>query len=125
MSAIVEFMDQKDGKLREILLFLHDLMTSYDGVSCKIRYKIPFYYKNSWICYTNPQKDDSVELVFLRANEMEDPTGLLEDRGRKQVAGLIIDELDQIPDSLTEVIAIALQLDTTVSYKSKRTRSSQ
>ena len=122
MSAVLEYIQDQPPKQREILHFIHDLMLSYDGVTAKIRFKIPFYYKNSWLCYANPVKKEKVELVFLRANEFEDPTGLLESRGRKQVAGIIIENLENIPDSLTEVIDIALHLDQEVKYKSKRTK---
>ncbi len=123
MSAIVDFIEGQSEKQREIFHFIHDLMLSFEGVTAKIRYRIPFYYKNSWLCYANPVKKDKVELVFLRANEFHDPTGLLDFRGRKQVAGLIIDDLEQIPDSLTEIINLALGHDEKVKYKSKRSKS--
>ena len=120
MSAVLDFIHEQPDRQREILLFIHDLMLSFDGITAKIRYRIPFYYKNSWICYANPQKNDSVELVFLRANEFEKMPDLLDQRGRKQVAGILIDNLDNIPDELTNVIRTALQLDLSTPYKSKR-----
>ena len=120
MSAVLDFIESKPEKQRGILLFIHDLMLSYDGITSKIRYRIPFYYKNSWVCYANPKNEDSVELVFLRANEFPDPSGLLESRGRKQVAGIIIKELEFIPDQLSDVIEEALRLDETKKYNSKR-----
>ena len=120
MSAVIDFIHSQKDTHREILKFIHDLMLSYNGVTSKIRYRIPFYYKNSWICYANPKENEKVELVFLRANEFKDYTGLLDTKGRKQVAGITIGCLEEIPDDLADVINESLRIDAEVRYKSKR-----
>jgi len=122
MSATLDFIQNQGEKYREILHFIDDLMLSYDGVVCKIRYRIPFHYKNHWICYANPRKNDGVELVFLRANQFKGSIEPLDARGRKQVAGLIIQDLKDIPDELTDVINKALDIDDSTAYKSKRVK---
>ena len=122
MSAVIDFIHCQKEKHGEILLFIHDLMLSYEGVTSKIRYRIPFYYKNSWICYANPRKNDRVELVFIRANEFKDYTGLLDTKGRKQVAGITIGCLEEMSDDLTDVINESLRIDAEVRYKSKRAK---
>ena len=101
-----------------IVLSIHDWLTTYPGMECKIRYKIPFFYRKSWICYTNPQKHGGVELAFIRAVEFEDPTGMLESKGRKMVAGLTIEDSENIPfDKLDEILQQALWLDDNRPYR--------
>jgi len=119
---VLEYIHSQNNKQRELLLFIHDLMMSYEGVVSKIRYRVPFYYKRSWLCYANPKKKGEVELVFLRANEFDNHTGVLDTKGRKQVASLTIENLEDIPEELSEVIKEALRIDEVVKYKSKRSK---
>ncbi len=121
MSEVENFIFEKEDHQQEILQFLHDLMLSYPEVTDKIRYRVPFYYRKSWICYLNPQKNGSIELVFLRGNELSNASGILNAKGRKQVAGIEIFNTKDIPlKALDEVILEALLLDETVPYASKR-----
>lgn len=109
---------------RDILLHLHELITSFPEVTGKIRYKIPFYDRRSWICYLNPIKGDRVELAFTRGNELSNEQGLLEARGRKQILGVVFDAVEEIPDeTVLEVLREALLLDEEVPYRWKRKRS--
>jgi hypothetical protein len=97
---------------REIIERLNQLLLSYPGMHCKIRFKIPFYDCKSWICYLNPLKKGAVELVFLRGNELIDESGLLEARGRKMVKGIIISDIDNIPfDTIHQILLQALLID--------------
>ena len=112
---------EQEGRLKERLQLLHDWLMEQRGMEAKIRYRIPFYYQKSWICYLNPVKPDKVELAFLRANEFTDPTGLLDLRDRKQVAGIILEGPASWPlEAMQEVLEVAIQLDATVRYASKR-----
>lgn len=121
MTPVETFIYQQEGKQREILTFLYEHLLTYPGVESKLRYKIPFYYRKTWICYTNPIKGDAIELVFIRGNELSNDQGLLEARGRKQVRGIILEEVEQIPlATLGEVIHEALIIDTEIPYPSKR-----
>lgn len=118
MDEVAFFIDQHDGKQRELLLHFHHLLTEELELTDKIRYKIPFYYRKSWICYLNPQKNDSVELAFIRGNELSNEQGLLQDKGRKQVKSITFSDKSEIPESLIrEVIHEAIILDDTVKYK--------
>ena len=93
----------------------------FPGITSKIRYRIPFYYSKSWICYINPIKKQGVELVFLRGNELSNFQGILDAKGRKQVAGLELFDHTKVPfKELSEVLTEALILDKTVPYASKR-----
>ena len=121
MTPVKSFIYQQEGKQREILNFLYEHLLTYPGVEAKLRYKIPFYYRKTWICYTNPLKGDAIELVFVRGNELSNAQGLLEARGRRQVRGLILEEVEKIPiNTLGEVIHEALIIDTEIPYQSKR-----
>ncbi len=124
MAEVEDFIYQKEGQQREILLHLHHIFAEELMLESKLRYSIPFYYQNSWICYLNPIKNDGIELVFLRGNELSNSTGLLQSKGRKQVSGIEFYRPDQVTkEQLYEIIQEALILDETVPYASKRQKN--
>lgn len=92
----------QDSNLRELALFLHSFILSYDGVTSKLAYKIPFYYRNKWVCYINIYKKKSIELAFIRGNEMKNESGLLDSRGRKLVLGFIFSSMNDINEVLLD-----------------------
>ena len=105
---------------QEICLLLHDFFMSFPGIESKVRYKIPFYYAKSWICYLNPQKKGGVELVFLRGCEMSNAQGMLLSKGRKQVMGLLIENSRAIDlELISELFAEAMIIDDESPYKLK------
>jgi hypothetical protein len=115
------FFDAYEGEQQRLLLSLHRLLSSLPDVHMKIRYQIPFYYRRSWICYLNPQKKGSVELAFTRGNELEDPGGLLEARGRAQVQGILLPSLRSFdPEALLPLLYEAIALDEALPYAPKR-----
>ena len=121
MDSVSGYIDQLPANQKTIMLFLDELLGDFPGVTSKLRYKIPFYYKKSWICYLNPIKKDGVELAFIRGNELSNEQGILDFKQRKQVAGIATYQLDNLPlPSIIEVINEALLLDETVPYGSKR-----
>lgn len=124
MNKIEAFILDLPPVQAELVEFLHQLMLTFPEVTSKIRYKIPFYYHKSWICYINPIKKEAVEFVFTRGNELSNEQGLLETKGRKQVRGVTFTKVDDIPmETLVEVIQEALLLDETTPYASKRTKA--
>jgi hypothetical protein len=44
---------------------LYTLFMAVPGMECKMRFKIPFFYRRKWIAYMNPQKKGGIELVFI------------------------------------------------------------
>jgi len=105
----------------EVMQYLHDLLVSYPDITPKIRYKVPFYFRKSWLCYLNPTKNDQVEFAFPRGNELSNHQGLLESKGRKQVLSVTFSKLSEISvDTMNEIIQEAILLDDTVPYASKR-----
>lgn len=122
MNPVEAFILEQEGNQQLVLQFLHELIQSHPEITNKIRYKVPFYYRKSWICYLNPTKKPiGIELVFLRGNELSNEQGVLDARGRKQVAGIIFETIEDIQiEPLLEIIQEALLLDSTVPYASKR-----
>ena len=122
MSPVEAYIIDLEGNQKEIMLYLHSYLEGLN-LQSKIRYRVPFYYGKSWICYINPQKKGGVELVFLRGNEMANENGLLDARGRSQVMGVFIHNLKDIPqEAIQETLMEAIILDETVPYKSKRSK---
>ena len=118
---VENFLHNLDASQKEVAVYLHKLMVSFPGVVSKIRYKIPFYYQKSWICYLNPSKKNQIEFAFTRGNELSNEQGLLDSKGRKQISGITFTSINDIPkESLIEIIQEALLLDTHVPYASKR-----
>ena len=123
MNDIEAYLSDLASPQQEMMDYLHQLITSYPEVTAKIRYKIPFYYRRSWICYLNPTKDGGVELAFTRGNELSNEQGLLDARGRKQVSGVVFYQLRDIPEAvLHEVLQEAFLLDEEVPYSVRRKR---
>ena len=122
MSPVEDFIYQYEGRQREVLLHLHHWFVEELGLDDKIRFKIPFYYGKSWVCYMNPAKEGHIELAFVRGNELSNSHGILKSNGRKQVRSIDITDVSSIPQpALDETIQEALWLDENKPYASKRT----
>ena len=116
---VEEYIDGFEGDDHKIMKFLHNLMMDQPGIQSKMTYKIPFYYRNSWICYINPVKKGGIEFVFTRGKELSNEQGILAGRGRKEVKGIHFNTAEDIPvEALHEVIQEAILLDETVPYSS-------
>ena len=113
MSAAVEaYIEEREGRQQQIFRLLHDWLITYPEVTAKIRYRIPFYFRNTWVCYLNPKGLEAVELVFIRGKELSNEQGLLEDHGRKMVSGYFCTDPSSIPfDLLEEILMEAFYLD--------------
>jgi hypothetical protein len=121
MSEVEDFIYQFEGNQQKVLLYFHNLLTIELNLTEKIRFNIPFYYGGSWICYLNPVKNNKIELGFVRGNELSNYSGILHNKGRKQVYGIEIEKVSDIPViELNEIIMEAILLDETKQYKSKR-----
>ena len=125
MDPVELFILDLEAPQRDVFEYLHDLILSnYPELTPKIRYKIPFYYRKSWICYLNPTKNGRVELAFLRGHELSNEQGLLQARNRKLVRGITFDSTISIPEEdLHEIIQEALLLDEEIAHASKHKKS--
>ena len=110
MDPVEDFLVDFEGDQGDVLAYLDAFICSCPEIQPRIRYRIPFYYRKSWICYLNPLKDRSVELAFFsRGNELSNVQGLLDAKGRKQVAGVIFHQDHHIPEEpLLEIIQEAI-----------------
>ncbi len=121
MTDVEEYITDFEGEQKALMEFFHRLLKKELNLADKIRFRIPFYYQKSWICYLNPLKDGQIELAFLRGNELSDAQQLLSFNGRKQIAGIAFHNVADIPvEKILEIIHEALLLDKTIPYKSKR-----
>ncbi|MCG8569090.1 MAG: DUF1801 domain-containing protein [Spirochaetes bacterium] len=121
MGEAEDFIYQFEGNQRETMLYFHNLLTCDLGLEDKIRFKIPFYYRKSWICYLNPTKEKKVEFAFVRGNELSNSQGLLINKGRKQVYSIDFEKVSDIPfRAINEIIQEAIFIDETIPYESKR-----
>jgi hypothetical protein len=124
MTEVEDYIESFDDSQRDILLYIHKLLSIELNLTYKLRFKIPFYYRKSWICYLNPTKNKSIEFAFVRGNELSNSQGLLDSKGRKQVWSIELTKLSESPiGKLTEIIQEAILLDETVAYASKRKKS--
>ena len=121
MTDVDAYITTIEGPQKQLLRVLHELILTQFDLQPKIRFRIPFYYNKSWVCYLNPIKKDGVELCFLRANELSNESGALDFKDRKQVAGISYFSPEEIDETvLNPIIQEALILDEAVKYASKR-----
>ena len=121
MTEVEEYIYNLEGSQRELMLYFHKLLSVDLNLTDRIRFKIPFYYRKSWICYLNPTKNNTVEFAFVRGNELSNSKGLLDSKGRKQVLSIEITKLSEVPlYELGEIIQEAIILDDSIPYASKR-----
>lgn len=120
-QEVEQFIQLSSEKQQEILWTLHSLIVEIPEITSKIRYKIPFYYRKSWVCYLSPKKTQEIELVFTRGQELSNEQGILETQGRKQVSGILISSLENIPEqAIQEILQEAILLDDTIPYSVKK-----
>ncbi len=120
MSQAEDFIFSFEEEQREVMLYFHQLLTHEFNLLDKMRYNIPFYYGRSWVCYLSPTKNGTVELAFVRGNELSNDQALLSSKGRKQVFSIELSKVLDIPSAIKEVINEAVLLDEVKPYESKR-----
>jgi hypothetical protein len=116
------YIEQLPAPQRRMVERLHQLMLVHPGVSTRLRFGIPFYdipfqKKARWFAYVNPLKSGRVECCFLKGRrivEEGDPSGLLEHRDRKMVAGILLQDMADLTrkeEALLEVVDRAMTLE--------------
>jgi len=124
MREVEDYIYNFDNSQRDIMLYIHKLLSVELYLTDKLRFRIPFYYRKSWICYLNPSKNNTIEFAFVRGNELSNSQNLLDSKGRKQVWSIELTKLSEMPiKELTEIIQEAILLDETVPYASKRKKT--
>lgn len=109
MLQVEDFIaNMKNQQQKAITQFLHNLLTTYPTITSFIKYKIPFYYQHSWVCYLNPIKSNGVELVFLHGQQLANKH-LLQTKGRKMVAGISIYTMEALNEEMVTTILALLE----------------
>ena len=121
MIVVEDFIFQHEGNQRELMLFFHHYLSNDCNLNAKMRFKIPFYDAKSWVCYLNPIKKDRVELAFIRGNELSNVHGLLQSKGRKQVSGIELELVTELPlQQISEILHEAILLDRKSPYSVRK-----
>ena len=117
-ESIIEAMPERQ---RAVARALHQLCADELGLRPEVRYRLPFYYRSSWICFISPLKNGAVELGFTRGNELTHSAAHLASKGRKQVYGIEYAGPEDIKlETLLPVLHEAIVLDETVPYSVRR-----
>ncbi|WP_420317794.1 DUF1801 domain-containing protein [Ekhidna sp.] len=117
--TVEDFILGLDGQQKAIVSFLHQRLTSQHDLIPKIRFKIPMYFRRTWVCYLNPIKNDGIELAFLNGSNLSNDQGLLKSKGRKMVSGIDLNDVSVIPITpIDEIVQEALILDELAKSKS-------
>lgn len=111
---------------RTIAEILHGEINSIPGVSCKIRFGIPFYDYKKWLCYLSPQKKGGIELCFIQGLKL-DPEGVyLDAKNRKQVAGITFREAREIDQTLVRALVLeAINFENSINQKKTASKHKQ
>lgn len=106
-----------------ILKSIHNALISYPAVECKIKFKLPFFYKNTWIAYLNPIKKDGIEFCIVRAKEIPSIVDFVNYKKRTMIAGISFYSIKEIDFNILHfVFQEAYQLDSTTPYTFKKTK---
>ena len=112
MNNVSNYILSLEGKQKAIVRFLHERLTSYHDLESKISYGIPMYKMKTWVCYINPLKTGGVDFVFTRGKSLSNEQGLLDSTGRKQVSGMILTDVSEIPErAIDEMVQEAILVD--------------
>ncbi|UXP33370.1 DUF1801 domain-containing protein [Reichenbachiella agarivorans] len=118
MDSVLNYIHTKEAQQSVLLLALHRMITDHPKVQAKISYSIPCYRLKNPICHLNPLKNGGVEIVFWRARELSNESGILEFKDRKRMAGISYYSLQEIDaDELRQVLQEAYLLDETTEHK--------
>lgn len=98
--TFLDFMENLNEAQSSLIGYLDKQFLAQEGITRKMRFRIPFYDYNKWICYLNPVKKSQVELCFLNGIAMHEHFPSLDVRGRKKVSGLMIYADQDVPIAL-------------------------
>ncbi|MCP4459667.1 MAG: DUF1801 domain-containing protein [Cytophagales bacterium] len=112
MKTVSNYILGLEGQQNAIVSFLHERLTNYHDLQSKISYGIPMYKMKTWVCYLNPIKTGGVDFVFTRGQSLSNEQGLLNSKGRKQVAGFVLQSVSEIPErAIDEMVQEAILVD--------------
>jgi hypothetical protein len=79
----------KDKNQKQLLQYFHSVIMSFEDITTKLSFKIPFYYyQKKWLCYINPIKPNGIEFCFNKGFELSNKHQILEAKERVLVKGI-------------------------------------
>jgi len=113
MSPVEAYYQKLDPERRQLAYILRDIvLAASPQVTEKLAWGLPFFYAHSYLCYLNPDKKGGLYLGFTRGNQLSNQQGILEMKGRKQIASISyrsVEDIDVAP--LEEILQEALLVD--------------
>lgn len=121
-NEIIEWFEKLPPQIKELAERINDFILTYE-LNIQFKYKTPFYYGKSWICYlVIDKKGNNLNLNFVRANEL-DFDGILDFKGRKMVGSMDYKVGEDIDfETLSKILEGAVALDKNVPYTSPSKR---
>ena len=95
-----EFQDSLSPEQLGLILYIDKVLLDIEGVTRKMRYRVPFYDYGKWVCYINPKPGNKAELCFLDGKLLILDYPALQSKDRKRVAGLELDANEDIDTPL-------------------------
>lgn len=112
MNEVETYLLEYKGEAKDVLLYLHSILTEEFNLKPKYKFKLPFYYGKKWVCYLFPRKDGKIDISFLKGHLLEDWQSELENRGRKLVRSIVYKDLSDVDQELLfKIIQAAIKLD--------------
>lgn len=113
-----EFINALPENECEIATILHREISAIPGVSCKIRFKLPFYDYQKWLCYLSPQKKGGIELCFINGLQLDPDQVYLDAKKRSMISGLTIKDKKNLDLTLVKALVLeAIQFEKTLNKK--------
>lgn len=104
MSVYNEFYNKlPNDNLREVCSSLCETIMQYPNLEIKKKFKLPFFYGNTWICYFNFLKTQEIEICFVRGRELQSKE-LLNFKERVMIGGLSYKTIDDIDDGVIKLL---------------------
>jgi hypothetical protein len=112
MSVVDEYIERLENTHHQHLTYhIHHLLMTYEGITCKIRFRVPFYDGKKWICYINPIKKNGVEICFIKGFKLSPKPQLIAGK-RTMVKGISVYEInEEVLSLIAEVFEEAMLLD--------------
>lgn len=123
MNGVDLFIDDlEDESTRELVYAINEIiLNSHPAIHSKIRFKIPFYFLHSWICYINPLKTGGIEWCFIHGQRLEDPHDILQSKDRIMIAGIEVKEPEDLNnEAVLDILYTAIEYDKQLAEKKKK-----
>jgi len=123
MSIYNEFLSKLNtNTLQEVCEALHDEIIQYPNIKIKEKFKLPFFYGTTWICYLNFVKKKEIEFLFVRGRELPSKE-LLNFKDRVMIGGLTYKHKEEIDYGILKLLleeAITLDAEKPYTFTKKK-----